>query len=308
MSICAAELPPLRIALGADPTSVFDAGLAVLAGEAVEDLFGAASAAGRSGAFALFKTERWMLGAATAPLTDGLEEASRRLYCDIFSACRGLHLVRIWNYVPAINKPGPAGIENYRVFCRGRSLAFEQESGSGFKALLPSASAVGCRSAMLTVVFVACAVQPRHVENPLQTPAYDYPGEYGPRPPSFSRATVVPGPGRATVFISGTAAIRGHATVAPRSTRGQLECAMENLCGISSACGLGPDLDYGGGSTRHFKVYLRRAADQPSVSAILEERLLANTDHVSYLHADMCRAALLVEIEASIFGVAALRG
>jgi chorismate lyase/3-hydroxybenzoate synthase len=307
MSIATAELPPLRITFGEDETGVFDAGLPVLAGEAVEDLFAAARPAGRVGTLALFQAEGWLLGAATVPLTTGLEEAAHELYGNIFQATHGRHLARIWNYVPAINEPGPAGLENYRVFCQGRSLAFEQHYGGGFKARLPSGSAVGSKSAALTVAFAACPVQPRHVENPLQVPAYDYPGEYGPRAPSFARATVVPGPDRATVFISGTAAIRGHATVAPHSTRQQLECALENLREISRACGLGPDLDEGGGSTRHFKVYLRRAADQALVAAILEERLLTSMDRVSYLQADMCRASLLVEIEASLFGVTVLR-
>jgi enamine deaminase RidA (YjgF/YER057c/UK114 family) len=279
----------------------------VLAGEAVEDLFGAARPAGRVGALALFQTESWLLGAATIPLAAGLEDATHRLYGNIFEATRGWHLARIWNYVPAINELGPAGLENYRVFCQGRSLAFEQHYGSGFKAQLPSASAVGSTSAALTVAFAACSVQPRHVENPLQVPAYDYPGEHGPRAPSFSRATVVPGPERGAVFISGTAAIRGHATVAPHSLTQQLECAVENLREISCACGLGPDLDQGGGSTRHFKIYVRRAADQPLVAATLEEKLLTRTDRVSYLRADMCRAPLLVEIEVSLFGVIALR-
>ena len=307
MPIATAELPRLRITFGADETGVFDAGLPVLAGEAVEDLFGAARPAGRVGVLALFQAEGWLLGAATVPLTTGLEDAAHQLYGNIFQATHGRHLARIWNYVPAINEPEPAGLENYGVFCRGRSLAFEQQYGSGFKALLPSASAVGSKAATLTVAFAACSVQPRHVENPRQVPAYDYPGEYGPRAPSFARATVVPGPERATVFISGTAAIRGHATVAPHSTQHQLECALENLRGISSACGLGPGLDQGGSSTRHFKVYLRRAADQPLVAAILEESLLTGMDRVSYLLADMCRTSLLVEIEASLFGVTALR-
>ena len=297
----------LKIIVGADQTGGFDAGLPVLAGEAVEDLFGAARPAGRVGALALFQAEGWLLGAATVPLTPGLEEAAHQLYGNIFEATNGRHLARIWNYVPAINEPGPAGLENYRIFCQGRSLAFEQRYGSEFKARLPSASAVGSKSAALTVAFAASTVPPRHVENPLQVPAYDYPGEYGPRAPSFARATVVPGPECATVFISGTAAIRGHAAVAPHSTRQQLECTLENLREISGACGLGPDLDRGGGSTRHFKVYLRRAADQLRVAATLEEKLLQSADRVSYLQADMCRVSLLVEIEASLFGVTAIR-
>ncbi len=301
MFTATAELPRLRITFGADETGVFDAGLPVLAGEAVENLFGAAHSAGRAGPLALFQTKDWLLGAATVPLAADLDETTHRLYAAIFQATRGWHLARIWNYVPGINEPDAAGLERYRVFCRGRSLAFEEHHGQGFKALLPSASAVGCKSEALTVAFAASPLRPRHVENPLQVPAYDYPHEYGPRAPSFARATVVAGPHHSTVFISGTAAIRGHATVAPHSLRQQLECALENLHEISGACGLGSDLGQGGGYARHFKVYVRHGEDQPRIAAVLEERLLVGADRVSYLQADICRAPLLVEIEASLF-------
>jgi|CZKI01.1.fsa_nt_gi chorismate lyase/3-hydroxybenzoate synthase len=307
MSIAAAESPFSRIGPGAGEPGVFYAGLPLLAGEAGEGLFGAVRPAGRMGPVALFQAEGWLLGAATVPLALGLEDAARRLYRNIFKAAREWHLARIWNYVPAINEPGHESLENYRVFCRGRSLAFEKFYGDGFRARLPSSSAVGTKSAALTVAFAACRVRPRHVENPLQIPAYDYPGEYGPRAPCFARATVVPEADRATVFISGTAAIRGHLTVFPNATRKQLDCTLENLRGISVACGLGPGLDRGGNSMRHFKVYLRRAADQPLVAATLEKRFLSKMDRVSYFRADLCRTELRVEIEASLVGVTALR-
>ena len=307
MSTATADSSLLQIALGTGEAAVFAAGLPVLAGPAVEDLFGPSRPAGRVGAISLFEAQGWLLGAATAPLEHGLEAAALKLYGDIFQATHDLHLARIWNYVPAINEPGPAGLENYRIFCRGRSLAFEQRYGSGFKAMLPSASAVGTKSGALTVAFAASPVAPRHVENPLQVPAYDYPGEYGPRAPSFARATVVPGQDLATIFVSGTAAIRGHATVAPDNVRQQLDCALENLRVISNACGLGPTLGQGRSATRHFKVYLRHAADLPLVAAVLQELLLTGLDQVSYLHADICRHSLLVEIEASLFGAALLR-
>lgn len=306
MSTAAAEFPPLKITFGESHAGVFDAGLPVLAGETVEDLFGAGRPAGRVGNLETFTAGDWLLGAATVPLTAGLEDAAHELYGNIFKAAQGRHLARIWNYVPAINEAGPDGLENYRAFCRGRSLAFEQHYGTGFKMLLPSASAVGSKSDALTVAFAACPDHPRHVENPLQVPAYDYPADYGPRPPSFARATVVNGKADATVFISGTAAIRGHATVAAHSTHLQLECALENLQAISAACGLGEAMAAGTGATRHFKVYVRHAADQAVVAAMLQERLLADGDRVSYVQADICRAALLVEIEASLFGVRAI--
>src|SRR4051812_37098747 len=100
MSLATAELPPLKISFGADQAGRFDAGLPVLAGETVENLFDTARPAGRAGSLTLFQTEDWLLGAATVPLTAGLEEAASRLYGDIFKATQGQHLARFWNYVP----------------------------------------------------------------------------------------------------------------------------------------------------------------------------------------------------------------
>jgi chorismate lyase / 3-hydroxybenzoate synthase len=91
-------------------------------------------------------------------------------------------------------------------------------------------------------------------------------------------------------------------TVAPREMRPQLECAIENLRAISAACGLGPGLAAGATTMRHFKVYLRDAADQSAVASGLQETLLVDGDRVSYIQADICRDALMVEIEATLFG------
>lgn len=295
----------LQIALGSSRDGVFDAGLPLLAGEPVEQLFRAARPAGKAGQFVLFKMDDWVVGGATVPISpDGdLEGEAHHLYHDVFTATRGWHLARIWNYVPAINETGAVGLENYRLFCRGRSLAFEQNYGTSFKAMLPAASAVGCTSGALTTVFAATLAVPQHIENPLQVPAYDYPADYGPRAPSFARATVVPGANGATVFISGTAAIRGHATVAPGELNGQLDCALENLREISTACALGPAFDRHGVSTRYFKVYLRHESDLPAVAERLDREILNPGDHVSYVQADICRSDLRVEIEVTLFGV-----
>jgi enamine deaminase RidA (YjgF/YER057c/UK114 family) len=154
------------------------------------------------------------------------------------------------------------------------------------------------------MVFAACRALPRHVENPLQVPAYNYPDDYGPRAPSFARATIAPDGGGHTVFISGTAAIRGHATIAPHRTGEQLACTLENLREISRACGLGPELGVGRAARRHFKIYLRDADDQPAVAAVLEKQLLRTGDSFSYLLANICREPLMVEIEATLWRVA----
>ena len=49
----------------------------------------------------------------------------------------------------------------------------------------------------------------------------------------------------------------------------------------------------------------RHAADQPQVAAFLQASSLVGGDQITYLQADICRAPLLVEIEASLFGVKA---
>lgn len=298
MSAATLECPRLQIAVG---PARFDPGLPVLAGEAVEELFAGAVATDERGCFALFRHPDWDLGVASLDIesSGGHDGAARRIYRDLFAAARGLHLARVWNYVPGINAPGPDGLENYRAFCRGRSLAFEEFFGAGFQQFLPAASAVGCADGRLTVAFAATTEHPRHCENPLQVPAYRYPGEYGPRAPSFARATVVPLRGREAVFISGTAAIRGHATIAPESTLEQLDCTLENLRAISRVCGLGDDLA-AGRRTRHFKVYLRHAEDYAPVAALLDGRFFRTEDDVSYVLADICRANLKVEIEATL--------
>jgi chorismate lyase/3-hydroxybenzoate synthase len=228
-----------------------------------------------------------------------LEAATTNLYQRLFAATEGLHLYRLWNYVPRINAV-EAELEHYRRFCQARSLAFEARFGKHFQQLLPSSSAVGASAGPLAVAFVAGPTPARHFENPAQVPAFSYPSEHGPRPPSFSRATVAATAGATQVFISGTAAIRGHATVAPGELAPQLECTLDNLRLIGEAAGVGASLGAEGSWQRRFKVYLRHPDDLRKVVSRLESGLLRPHDHVIYLHADICRAELVVEIEASL--------
>jgi hypothetical protein len=104
------------------------------------------------------------------------------------------------------------------------------------------------------------------------------------------------------VFISGTAAIKGHATVAAGDLGGQIACTLDNLRIISLGCGLGQRLGEGSDPTwqRHFKIYLRRAEDYMKAAAALEGALFSPQDRVTWLQSDICRAALLIEIEATL--------
>jgi enamine deaminase RidA (YjgF/YER057c/UK114 family) len=277
-------------------------GLPVLAGEKRETLFRDARMAGKSGLFQIQEAGRWRVGRAQVSVAAGVDPATSELYQMLFAAAAGMNLCRIWHFVPRINEPGADGLENYRAFCHGRSLAFETHYGVGFRQRLPSASAVGTDDEQLTIVFAACAAEPRHFENPHQVPAYHYPKQHGPRPPSFSRATLVPMGSQADVFISGTAAIEGHETVAPGDTAGQIVRTMQNLRVISQACGLGDDLGAARGGQRHFKVYLRHRTDLAEVKQALDRSFFGAGDKISYLRSDICRAELNLEIEATLLG------
>ena len=273
-------------------------GLPLLGGEITAALFADPEPAGISGEFTLQRSGDWLLGRAHGRPGESAETAARRLYGDLLHATRGHTLARIWNYVPHINAPNSAGLENYRAFCRGRALAFRTAFGADFGPRLPAASAVGIDADTLAVSFAATPHPAAHFENPRQVPAYAYPAEHGPQAPSFARATVVTtAADRATVFISGTAAITGHATVAPGDTLAQLALTCENLRNIGRVCGVGSDLS---APSRHLTVYLRHAADYPAVASVLAQTLLRPTDHARYVRSDICRAALNVEIEVTL--------
>jgi hypothetical protein len=277
-------------------------GLPVLSGHRVDGLFAGARPVGELGPFRLLVQGDWLVGIASLSAHAGLEEAARLAYRALIRSAEGKHLCRIWNYVPGINAAGPGGTENYQAFCQGRARAFEEAYGAGFTARLPAATGIGTDGERLIVAFAAHTRTPRHLENPEQAPAWAYPARYGPRAPCFARATILPGQAGDDVFISGTAAIRGHATVAPGDTRAPLEVTVENLDRMAAVSGAGPTAAQAAGAARFVRVYLRDARDRDMTEAFLREGLLCPGDHVSTLRADICRADLTVEIELTVLG------
>ena len=285
------------------PLVFSDIGLPLLAGVGKEALFPQAQPLGRNGPFHLYQDGHYTVGVAACHARGDMEVAARSLYGELLATAGG-GLCRIWNYVPGIVDHDPEGRENYQQFSLGRAHAFEDRYGQGFEARLPAATAVGSQGDDLVVMFATHTGAARHFENPLQTPAYKYPAAYGPRPPSFARATVLAtSAGLHDAFISGTAAIRGHQTIGIGNTQAQLDCTLENMEALGEHCGLGRSLAGTSSQARHLKVYLKNEYDLKLVSQSLQERLLQAGDQVSYLLSDICRKDLLVEIELSAFGV-----
>ncbi len=313
-TLASTQLATLRVVFGqgACGATTIPLRMALLRGEPAEEIFTQVEQApitpprpALSGEkIECFETsERDLIGCVRAPIVaEKLVEQSQALYEHVLRLGAGREFYRIWNYVPRINESDTRGLENYRAFCLGRAQAFESVWGAGFERRLPAGSAVGGPEGELVILFVAGQAAVQHFENPDQVPAYEYPVEHGPRSPSFARATVVGDRAQPrAVFVSGTAAIKGHHSITDGGLSGQIACTLDNLKLISRASGLGDDLGAGAGAwQRHFKIYLRRAEDLAATEAALKTHLLRPGDRPTYLLSDICRRELDVEIEATL--------
>lgn len=136
-----------------------------------------------------------------------------------------------------------------------------------------------------------------HVENPRQVSAYKYPRVYGPRSPSFARATLRPSISGANLLIAGTASVVGHVSKHIGEPHQQTMEIIQNLNALIS------HIEQRHGLTRGqwygqalFKVYIRHPEHFVAVRDILDEQLPSHSQ-VLYLQGEMCRSELLVEIE-----------
>lgn len=227
-----------------------------------------------------------------------LDSLTKQVYEELFKSTHGLSIYRIWHFIPSINEVPEGGLENYQAFCKGRSLAFQQAYHLDLDKFMPSASAVGTTESQLTLVYIAGRHPCSHFENPQQTPAYKYPKDYGPRAPSFARATAIHTPKGIELFISGTASIRGSESVGATIDE-QLGLTIENLKIIEAEFKrLHPEApSY---RSRKVRVYLRHVEDLAFTQAKLGADYLRPEDSVVYVQADICRKELKVEIEVTL--------
>ena len=281
------------------------------AGPVVESWFAAAVPRGTQQRGCLsFRTDgHWLIG--TARVDDrrhpgGMEGAAEQAYRELFALLQSSaspQLLRLWNYIADINVE-TGGIERYRQFNVGRQQAFLAARRTAFDGA-PAACALGTRDGPLTVHFLAGPQPSVAVENPRQVSAYRYPSDYGPSSPTFSRAALaVLGGDREAMFISGTASIVGHATQHLGDVRAQTE---ETLRNIDALLARAAELGAARPQAIHRRdaldctVYVRHAGDLGVIRETFERSVgpdSASARRAIYLHADICRADLLVEIEA----------
>jgi chorismate lyase / 3-hydroxybenzoate synthase len=231
----------------------------------------------------VWQTDGLLFGGVTAEETRPLEELSRVHYADLITHVRAAgypYFLRMWNFVGGINEIEER--ERYQLFCAGRHDAFV-DAGYHHDVDLPSASAVGMPGRGVITYFLASREAGVQVENPRQVAAYDYPPQYGPKSPSFSRATVW----RDRVFVSGTSSVVGHNTVHAGDVEAQLDETLRNIEVVLARTGRTLD------SVIAAKTYIRHASDYARVASRLADVFPVNL----CLEADICRKDLLLEIE-----------
>lgn len=244
--------------------------------------------------------ERAVADAARAAAAgSALEHAARRAYEALFALldARGHgKLLRVWNYVPRINEV-EGGLERYRQFNIGRQDAFAG-AGRVLEGAVPAACALGVGDGALAIACLASRRTPLAIENPRQVSAYHYPSAYGPRSPTFARAALLRGEDKPLLFISGTASIVGHRSLHVGDVVAQTHETFDNIEAVLAECArVAPEARYRVDELACV-AYLRRAADLDAVRAVVEQRLGPRAQ-CTYVEADICRADLLVEIEAS---------
>lgn len=248
-------------------------------------------------------TDQILFGYMVTPESDGalLENASYSTYQNIlkYSSTLGYpHLLRMWNYFPGINKE-QKGLERYKRFCMGRYEAFAERS-LPIKSTVPAGTAIGTDAGAFTTLFLSSKKPGKHIENLRQISAYAYPDLYGPRSPSFSRASLYTWKAGAHLFLAGTASIVGHESCHPADPGQQARETIRNIQTLVRRVECEETLSSDRYATKRlFKVYTRHPSHLQEIKAQLQ-KCLGGNDDILFLRGDICRPELLLEVEGIV--------
>ena len=224
-------------------------------------------------------------------------------------------IYRQWNYVEQI-----FGIQqidghlrqNYQVFNEARAEYYSKYlTVTGF----PAATGIGTAFNGVTIECMAVVCDDDFktiaISNPKQTNSYKYgqdvlKGEPQKRarqnqPPQFERARLMTDGASSRLFVSGTASIIGQETIGVGDIEMQTRVTIANIQSLVCEENLRAhhlQLDAIPDKYAYVRVYVKNAEDIPVVKAICRGHY--KDVPVTFVQADICRADLLVEIEAEM--------
>ena len=206
-------------------------------------------------------------------------------------------IYRQWNYIQGITMLND-GSQNYQEFNDARSIFYSKcEWDNGY----PAATGIGADAGGVVVEVNAIKSCDKSfpIDNPLQIAAHNYSQDVldgkvidvlkEKSTPKFERARLLGN----TIFISGTAAIKGEQSINSLNAVEQTAETMEIMDRLVSKENI-PTANNGS----HYdllRIYVKRNEDIESVKDYMNTHYSEALKH--YLVADVCRPELLVEIE-----------
>ena len=226
----------------------------------------------------------------------GIVAATDTAYRHLLRAVRGSpqpNLLRIWNYFAQINR-GAGDDERYRRFCVGRAHAVD----AAFNQPPPAATAIGTDGEPGVVQLIALCTRTPGValENPRQTPAWQYPREFGPVPPGFSRGALTGAGDGLRLLASGTASIVGHVSRHVDDLEAQIAETFANLHALLDEAAHRSGRIFTLDGCESLRVYLRHREHLERAQAALRQQL-GDLAPVLFLRGDVCRRELDIEVE-----------
>lgn len=212
-------------------------------------------------------------------------------------------IVRQWNYIENITLMSEKG-QHYQLFNDERSHFYSLADWSnGY----PAATGIGAQAGGVVVVFDAHRrgnQETLPIDNPLQISAHNYSQqvlianrEYHKTTPKFERARYVSHPHACSVYVSGTAAIRGEESCLQGVVE-QTEMTMDNINHLVNEQNLLAHSVMSPAKMNYevLIVYIKNKAHTQQA----RQWLMENYPNIPalYLWADICREELLIEIEA----------
>lgn len=214
------------------------------------------------------------------------------------------NVYRQWNYIERItdfDRSSEGQKQHYQILNDVRSAYYAR---AVFENGYPAATGIGMETGGIVLDLIAS--RGKHIKqipivNPEQLDAHRYTQdvlvgdalkENGAKTtPKFERAKYVECAYNHSLYVSGTAAIKGENTIPSDDIREQTRITLDNISKLHYN-------DSEKWSYRHMRAYVKHPEDIPAVEEIC--RGYFGDIPMQYLKADVCRDNLIVEIEAEI--------